>query len=438
MKLQVKFAIYNALSKALIILAFGAILPLIVEKIVYYHIDQRLKARSEKVLKIIKLGGINDIIREQDCSFESYNILKEEFVSIKPILTKEFPTTGATLDNENWTIEGEELRHRIIRQSFVYDNQMYLLNIGEGLSTVDQLKSTINRFSLWMMIIIIFISVFVDLGFVRLLLKPFYKIIETKLQPALDPVNFDNKPLRSSTYEFQHLDQSINNMMHKIKDAFLVEKEFIANVSHELQTPISIVQNRLENIIVDGQVSDDVTIKLIDSQRTLGRMSKIIKALLLISRIENDQYIKDETVKAFEMLDEVVDEIEDRLQEKSITIKKNFETDFEIKPCNRTLLFTMLFNIINNAIKYNKHGGSILISTKIKDNLRFIEINDTGIGIEASQIALIFDRFKRINQNVSEGHGLGLTIVKTIANFHHMKIDVLSEVNKGTTFIIQC
>ena len=437
MKLQVKFAIYNALSKALIILAFGAILPLIVEKIVYHHIDQRLKARSEKVLKIIKLGGINDIIREQDCSFESYNILKEEFVSIKPILTKEY-TTGVLLANENWTIEGEQLRHRVIRQSFIYDNQIYQLNIGEGLSTVDQLKSTINRFSLWMMIIIIFISVFVDLGFVRLLLKPFYKIIATKLQPSLDPVNFNSTPLKSSTYEFEHLDTNINNMMHKIKDAFLVEKEFIANVSHELQTPISIVQNRLENIIVDGQVSDDVTIKLIDSQRTLGRMSKIIKALLLISRIENDQYIKDEKVNACEMLDEVIAEIEDRLQEKSISINKNYTTDFEIKPCNRTLLFTMLFNIINNAIKYNKEGGTISISTKLTDNLRFIEISDSGIGIEEKHIALVFDRFKRINQNTSEGYGLGLTIVKTIANFHQMKIEVKSAIDKGTTFTIQC
>ena len=103
MKLQVKFAIYNAVSKALIVLAFGAILPIIVEKIVFNHIDQRLNARSEKILKIIQLGGINDIIREQDCSFESYNIFKEEFVSIKPILnTSNAP--GVFIVNEDWNI----------------------------------------------------------------------------------------------------------------------------------------------------------------------------------------------------------------------------------------------------------------------------------------------------------------------------------------------
>ena len=437
MKLQVKFAIYNALSKALIVLAFGAILPIIVEKIVYNHIDKRLQARSEKVLKIIQLGGINDIIREQDCSFESYNILKEEFVSIRPILnTDENP--GIFIDNETWNIEGENLSHRIIRQPFVYDNQMYQLNIGEGLGTVDQLKTTISKFSLWAMIIVVFISVFVDLGFVRLLLKPFYKIIETKLQPVPSPVNFNTTPVEGTTYEFVHLDQNINNMMHKIKDAFLVEKEFIANVSHELQTPISIVQNRLENIIVDGNVPDEVTVKLIDSQRTLGRMSKIIKALLLISRIENDQYIKNETVKICGLLDEVMDEIEDRLQEKNITISKKFESDFDINPSNRTLLFTMFFNIINNAIKYNKDGGTIHLNTRVDNGKNTIEINDTGIGIDPGQVDLIFDRFKRVNANIGDGYGLGLTIVKSIANFHRMDINVVSEINNGTSFIITC
>ena len=85
MKLQLKLAIYNALSKAVIILAFGAFLPMLVERVVYDHIDQRLEARLQKVIKIIEKGGLNDIALEQDCSFESYTILKEEFIKILPL-----------------------------------------------------------------------------------------------------------------------------------------------------------------------------------------------------------------------------------------------------------------------------------------------------------------------------------------------------------------
>jgi hypothetical protein len=175
MKLQVKLAIYNALSKAVIIAAFGFLLPILVEQVVYDHIDRRLIARTDRVLKIISRGGLNEIIMEQDCSFESYNILKEEFVSIRP-LANDIQAPETIIGNEKWDVGGEHLNHRIIRQAFVFDNQLYELRIGEGLGTIDQLKSTIEQFTLWLMIIVTFISVFIDIGFVRLMMKPFNRI----------------------------------------------------------------------------------------------------------------------------------------------------------------------------------------------------------------------------------------------------------------------
>jgi signal transduction histidine kinase len=248
MKLQAKFAIYNALSKCIIVIALGAFIPYSVTTVLEKHIDRRLAARSEKVLKIIKLGGIKDIIREQDCSYESYNILKEEFVSISPIY--EIPQQPYVIANEQSIVGGEILNHRSISIPFNYDNQMYQLKIGEGTSAIEDLKSTVITYSFWAMIILVLLSVFADMGFVTLLMKPFNRIIETKLQQTLSPVNFNTTDIPSTTSEFRYLDKSINSMMHKIKAAFLVEKEFISNTSHELQTPISIVQNRLENIIL--------------------------------------------------------------------------------------------------------------------------------------------------------------------------------------------
>ena len=436
MTLQAKFTIYNTVSKALIILVFVAILPIIVEKIAYDHIDRRLTARSEKVLRIIQRGGIDDIVLEQDCSFESYSILKEEFVAIYPILKPSIKKPKIEIKNESWSIEGERLEHRIFRRQFTYDNQLYELNIGEGISNIEELKSTIQRFSLWIMLGIISISIFLDLGFVRLLLKPLNKIIINKLKPVPSPASFDFTSIPSSTFEFHKLDQRINEMMHKLKDAFQIEKEFITNVSHELQTPISIVQNRIENIIVEGNAPDDVVIRLTDSQRTLNRMSRIIKALLLMSKIENDQYIKTDVVKINELLEEVLEEVDDRLNQKNIRLYKNFYDDIELKPCNKALLFTLFSNLLNNAIKYNKQNGSITITTHQVNNKFTIEIRDTGIGIDESEQQAIFDRFKRLNKNEAEGYGLGLPIVKTIAAFHNIDIDVTSEPEVGSVFTL--
>lgn len=436
MTIQVKFAVYNAVSKALVILAFMALLPLLVERIVYDHIDKRLFARSERVLLTVQRGSIADIVREQDCTFESYNILKEEFVAIYPITDPRKMTDGPSIKNESWSIEGENLQHRIIRRPFLYDNQMYELNIGEGIGAIDDLKSIIQRFLLFMMLAVILLTLFVDLTFVRLLVKPLNAIITKKLLPVPSPTSFNFETVNSTTAEFRQLDERINEMMHKLKDTFQIEKEFISNVSHELQTPISVIQNRLENIMIEGQLSDEVMIKLSESQRTLNRMSRIIKALLLISKIENDQYIKQETVQIQSLLDEVLEEAEDRIREKGLALKCQFYEDLAFSPCNKALLFTMFMNLVNNAIKYNREGGSITISTRNNKGHFQVQIEDTGIGMDKADVGSIFDRFKRLNKNTADGYGLGLPIVKTIASFHLIDIDVDSTPEKGTVFTL--
>jgi signal transduction histidine kinase len=343
---------------------------------------------------------------------------------------------GTLIRNESWSIEGELLQHRIIKRPFLYDNQMYELNIGEGTGAIDDLKSILQRFMLVMMIAVILISLFIDLAFVRLLLRPLNSIIDKKLKPVPSPTSFNFTPIPSSTTEFTQLDQRINEMMHKLKDTFIIEKEFISNVSHELQTPISIIQNRLENIMIESEVPDEVLIKLTESQRTLNRMSRIIKALLLISKIENDQYLKQERTSVTALLDEVLEEVEERLQEKEIRLYKHFYEDIEYGPCNKTLLFTMFMNLVNNAIKYNKEGGSLMITTRKVNGQLQVEVKDTGIGMEKAELPSIFDRFKRLNKSKADGYGLGLPIVKTIAGFHQIEIKVDSEPEVGTVFTL--
>jgi signal transduction histidine kinase len=435
MKLQVKLAIYNALSKGVIIAAFGFLLPIIVKQVVYDHIDKRLIARSDRVLKIISRGGIKEIILEQDCSFESYNILKEEFVSIVPLRNDLYPPETIIV-NEERDVGGERLNHRIVRQSFVYDNQVYQLNIGEGLGTIQQLNRIMVQFSLTLMIIFIIISVFIDIAFARLMLKPFNKIVKQKLQLPQNPSNYNFDTIKTTTYEFSYLDKSINELMRKTKDAFLIEKEFIANVAHELLTPISILQNRMENMIIGNEVPVEFENKIIESQKTLSRLSKIIKALLMISKIENDQYLRQDTVSLNLLVKEVIDELQEVMEEKKIQVVVNLETSRPFGPCNKSLLFTMLFNLVNNAIRYNNIAGTIFVRGHSEPGNYVIEIEDTGIGISESQLENIFDRFKRFNPGQGQGYGLGLPIVKTIADFHGITINVVSRKMKGTTVIL--
>ena len=435
MKLRLKIVIYNAISKGLIILAFGALLPIVVEKIVYNHIDKRLHARTEKVEKIIVRGGVDEIRLEQDCSFESYDILKEEFITIGPLENDpDYPMDPKT-EIRDWEIEGEKLNHRVLITPFIYDNQLYELNIGEGLGSIEALKSTIYKFTLLTMLIIILLSIFIDAGFIHYLMRPFNKIITKKLKATKDPINFDFSRVDSNTTEFIYLDESLNDLMRRINETFLIEKEFIANVSHELLTPISVLQNRMENLVADGSLNENSTQKIVESQRTLGRLSQIIRSLLMISKIENAQYIKTDVCNIKNIVEEVCEELNELVEDKEINLEINVD-NFEFSNCNRSLLFNLFFNLINNAIKYNKEAGSITISSKKSEGKFTVSITDTGIGIDNDHLPNIFDRFKRFDNKSDGGYGLGLPIVKTISDFHDIDIKVNSELNKGTSFAL--
>ncbi|MBK7853653.1 MAG: HAMP domain-containing histidine kinase [Bacteroidetes bacterium] len=266
------------------------------------------------------------------------------------------------------------------------------------------------------------------------MLKPFNKIIENKLTRTHDAVHFDVTPVKSTTYEFRHLDNSINEMMQRVKKSFLIEKEFITNVSHELQTPITILKSRFENMLVDENVPEDVAVKIDDSIKTLNRLSKIVKALLMISRIENEQYLKNETADIKEITDEIYEDIHERLNDKNITFYNNIQQTHIVSPANKSLIYTLLYNLIGNAIKYNVPNGTITLRNTSVNDKYSIEITDTGKGIAEENIPHIFERFRKFNNADEPSYGLGLAIVKTIAGFHHIEIQVESKELKGTTF----
>ncbi len=437
MKLQVKLVLYNTISKSIIILGIGALLPLLIQKVLYNHIDKRLNARLEKTLLMVQRGGLNEITLDQDCSFDNYNIFKEEFVSISPLPRLPLDFGKVNIENSERAIENELIRHRILSHAFIFDNQLYEIAIGEGLSAVDQLNLTIRKFTILLLLAVVLLSIFLDLSFTRLLLKPFNKIVNEKLRDVQHPASFNPKPIHTNTYEFTHLDKSINEMMRQIRETFEMERAFIMNVSHELLTPVSILKNRIENLISDPLLPHDVVVKMVESQKTLSRLTKVVKALLYISKIENEQFIKNENVSIEALLKEVLEELDEWIQSKEITVITEWKDHFVFSPSNKSLLYTLIYNIITNAIKYNETNGKIFITGQKIEKSFILKIRDTGPGISDEQIPFIFDRFKRFRPADDKSYGLGLPIVKTIADFHGINIKVENDNSKGITFILQ-
>jgi signal transduction histidine kinase len=101
---------------------------------------------------------------------------------------------------------------------------------------------------------------------------------------------------------------------------------------------------------------------------------------------------------------------------------------------NRSLMYTLLYNVINNAIKYNRTGGNITVSDNLRGDIYTLEIIDTGIGMDEDEIEKAFNRFEKLNTSEKESYGLGLAIAKSIAAFHDIKVQINSKKNRGTTF----
>ena len=431
MKLQTKLTLFNTVSKLVIVLLFVALLPSLINTINQSYTDSRFRKQKDKVLQVVHKSGIQSYI-QNDEAYASYNLLKEEYVYLDTVSMNEFLDT---IKNDRRKVDGDTIQYRILSYTFKIKHKNYLLEIGKSVSSIGETSTPLQNIAFEVLLSMILLTILADLVYSNYVLRPLGLIIKTKLRSNKFPQFGAYEKVQTSTTDFEYLDVSIHEMIQTIERTFQKEREFISNASHELMTPISILQSKIENMFEEDAVSDELKIRLLEMQRILNRLKTITKTLLLISQIENEQFLKEDTIGVNELLQDVYDEISIRLQAKNITFTIDVPADIKLKDVNKFLLFNLFFNLVNNAIKYNKEDGTIIIScAPVKGGL-MIRITDTGIGISEAQLPHIFSRFKKFRQSLEQdSFGLGLPIVKSISEFHHIHINVHSEEGVGSTF----
>ncbi|QIL38511.1 HAMP domain-containing histidine kinase [Pedobacter sp. HDW13] len=428
MKLQVKFSLYNAITKIAIILVLGAIILFSLDRLAYNQFDNRLIKKKNKIIENLTDNEIDSLLNKEQ-SFTDYNILKEEFIVLTDIPDNQ-TDSSAKVFTEKREIEGDIEVYRILNYKFSYHTNWYNLEVGETMTALQSIKNSIRFYMLVVLVAALLVTLVADYTFSNFLLKPFYLIIDKKINRVDDPSHFNYQNIPTNTDDFKILDNSINSLMRKINNLFALEKQFIANVSHELLTPISILSTRFENMLNTPGIPVEHENKIYASLKTLNRLKVIINSLLLISKVENNQYLKTEEISLKQELEDIYEDLEDRITDKKITFRVNLLKDFHFTG-NKALIHTLLVNIINNAIKYNVTGGSIDISDKMDQEHYILTIGDTGQGMSQALVEDAFDRFKRGNSE-ENGFGLGLAIVQSIAKFHKIEVDIQSEEHEGT------
>lgn len=233
---------------------------------------------------------------------------------------------------------------------------------------------------------------------------------------------------------------SIKNLIKQKKVAD-VKTDFINNITHELKTPLATLnlasKSLMQKEILESPKAFENTLGILDRQNS--RLQKLIDQVMTNSLGSEELVLNKEQIVDNDYFKNRIDDFELSVQSQDLAIQRNIEPIEVMLRIDTFLFTTALFNILENAVKYGKESIEININTKLMNNHYEIEISDNGIGIQAEKQKEIFEKFYRVasgNIHNVKGLGLGLYYTKQVIDSHGGSIEVKSELNKGTTFII--
>lgn len=237
--------------------------------------------------------------------------------------------------------------------------------------------------------------------------------------------------------EIGALVETFNSMISRLETSIKKIRQFSGDVSHELRTPLTIIRGEIEVLLRKDRPKEEYLTTLNSVLEESHKMEELIDDLLFLSRVEAmDKSKGTETVLLDEVLNSVIKFRSPSAKGKNISIDIKKIQPVELKG-NRELLERMTANILDNAIRYSDPGDLIEVLLEKDKSEAKLQIRDTGIGIPEESLPLIFDRFYVVDPSRSKetgGAGLGLSIVKWIAEFHNAEIKIDSRLGKGTTF----
>ena len=259
------------------------------------------------------------------------------------------------------------------------------------------------------------------------------KIEEVEAQNLADSRIEENK-----VKELNQLSISYNRMLTRLSDAFEIQRQFTANAAHELRTPLSLIQVQLDLYNAARHPGNDAdtmqTIKMVTEQN--DRLNKMVKTLLDMSELQTVG--RDEVIAVDALVDEVLADLEPLAQEKNITLVENCK-NITMRGSD-ILIYRMVYNLVENAIKYNHVDGQVIVTAYQEENHVHLSVEDTGSGIPEELKERVFEPFFRVDKSRSRelgGVGLGLALVREIVRVHDGSITVRSNPSGGTVFELQ-
>ncbi|MED0665024.1 HAMP domain-containing sensor histidine kinase [Bacillus badius] len=289
----------------------------------------------------------------------------------------------------------------------------------------------------WLLVLAIVLSIVMVVFATNYLVKPISRL--TAATKRLAEGDFRVKLDTNRNDELGELSNSFSRMARQLEQTEEMRKEFISNISHDIQSPLSNIKgytNLMNNESISPKERDSYA-SIINSE--IKRLSTLTKQLLLLASLDrNEDMVKKRPFNVGQQIKELIQSYQWAISEKGILLSYSLP-DIEIIG-DPSLLNTVWDNLLTNAIKYNKPSGSIDIAIEVKKDALFITFKDTGVGLSRTELERIFERFYRADMMRSraiEGTGLGLSIAATIMKLHEGHIYVRSKEKEGSAFVAE-
>ena len=311
-----------------------------------------------------------------------------------------------------------------------------MVQVGMSLQGVHQ---TLTRFLIVMAALLPAALLFAGLGgwlLVRRALKPVDEMTAAATRISAEKLD-ERVEETGAGDELDRLAKTLNQMLTRLDAAFNQVRQFSANASHELQTPLTILRGELEVTLRSARAPEEYLATLKSALEEIDRISRLVEGLLLLSRADAGVLRMDRRpVDMAELVEEVYWRLKVLADSRSVQLQVE-----ELEPVgiagDRERLRQLLVNILENAIKYTASGGRVAVTLRREGDSVCVQVSDTGIGIRAEDRERIFQPFYRTPQALAEtGVGLGLSIAKSIVDLHGGSIEVLSNSGEGSTFRI--
>lgn len=266
-------------------------------------------------------------------------------------------------------------------------------------------------------------------------LKPLRKLSQQAEKIDQDSIS-DIRLNEDTVKEFRQLSVSVNLMLDRLSESFATQRQFSGNAAHELRTPLAIMQTKLELFAAEHKNMEDDTAELVRSQaEQLDRLSKLVHTLLEMSNLSSAP--RSDRIELAPLVEEIITDLTPLASQNDITMEQ--DCDNVVITGSDALIYRLVFNLIENAVKYNWRGGSVSVSVHKENSDVVVRVSDTGCGIPEEYRESIFQPFFRVDKSRSRqmgGVGLGLALVHEIAVLHGGSVRAEPGNKVGTVFIV--